>query len=110
MALQAEHEAPADPHDRPRRKFFQIHRSTALVLIVMAGALIWANAIEKNSWVSYDQSSVYAFNRTQYELVEKVADQLMRGERRWYYYLVDPIFKVRRYGWPLSVYEWQPSG
>jgi hypothetical protein len=33
----------------PRRKRFQIHLSTAIVLMFVAGGLIWANRIEKLS-------------------------------------------------------------
>jgi len=57
--------------------------------------------------VSYHENSIYDFNRTQYEISGKLADHLMNGDDRWRYYLVDPIFKVRKYGWPFPVYEWQ---
>jgi len=36
--------------DRPARRFFQLHLSTALVLMVLAAALLGANIIEYENW------------------------------------------------------------
>src|SRR3954463_5907823 len=33
----------------PKRRFFQIHLSTAVVLMLVAGVLVWANVTERTS-------------------------------------------------------------
>jgi hypothetical protein len=49
-----------------RRRFFQIHLSTAVVLMFVAGALVWANIVARPSPESFGVETFWTQNGAQY--------------------------------------------
>ena len=77
----------------PRRPFFQIHLSTAIMLMFTAGALIWANATPRTVvWVD-SLGSLNVIRRNMFGWpVECVTQYEELGVQAHY----DKDFKVRR--------------
>ncbi len=96
----------------PPRKRFQIHLSTAIVMMFVAGALIWANVYAR---VFYSASTQYVNDRMNsadelrlvldryYEHLErsKDPDDLFKSEKLWDTSVW--IIKNTEQGWPCTV-------
>jgi WD40 repeat protein len=53
MAEPAPPTQPDTPQPPRQRRFFQIHLSTAVVLMFVAGVLVWANAVQRSAFWTY---------------------------------------------------------
>src|SRR5437762_2765563 len=62
-----------------KRRFFQTQLSTAVVLMLVAGVLVWANVREREALLKYPDGTVAPAN--------------------------GPFFEVRDYGWPFVAYR-----
>ena len=62
----------------PRRPFFQIHLSTAIVLMFTAGALVWANVTKQ--WVLVLSNAGWAFGWP----FKFYLSQPSKGDIRWH--------------------------
>ncbi|HLX63443.1 MAG TPA: hypothetical protein VKX17_19385 [Planctomycetota bacterium] len=78
----------------PRRWRFQIHLSTAIVLMFVAGGLLFVNLHPRYELVTYDGEG-YGESVT-IEIAQEVYAE--RGK-------VPSYFRVRRYGWPVECVE-----
>jgi len=73
--------------DKPRRRFFQIHLSTAIVLSFVAGGLLWANSSPKH----FHNPSYYPAELAEVESLAIVAAKPMRLDYGW------PLVACQRY-------------